>query len=84
VALWDKGIMDLPLTRLNARLAPHGYAIRATKGRNSQRLVACINEDGRVERYGLFELRPVSPKRSRYTDTGQSRGRERRHADDAG
>jgi hypothetical protein len=60
VALRDKGITELPLARLNARLAPQGYIIRATKGDDRQRLVACINEEGRVERYGLFELEPIS------------------------
>ena len=60
VALRDKGITELPLARLNTRLAPHGYVIRATKGRNPRRLVGCINEGGRVEQYGLFELRRIS------------------------
>jgi hypothetical protein len=60
VALRDKGIAELPLAQLNARLAPHGYVIRATKGRKPRRLVACINEDGRVEGYELFELRRTS------------------------
>jgi hypothetical protein len=58
VALWDRGITELPLARLNARLAPHGYVIQARKGRDPQRLVACMDQDGRVRRYGVFALRP--------------------------
>ena len=37
VALGDKGITELPLARLNARLAPHGYMIHARKGRDAKR-----------------------------------------------
>jgi hypothetical protein len=61
VALRDKGVTELPLARLNARLAPYGYVIHASKGRESKRMVACTGEDGRGERFGLFKLRPVSP-----------------------
>jgi hypothetical protein len=60
VALGDKGITELPLAKLNARLAPHGYVIHASKGRESKRMVACTGNDGRVERFGLFELRPAA------------------------
>jgi hypothetical protein len=60
VALGDKGITELPLAKLNARLAPHGYVIHASKGRESKRMVACTGNDGRVERFGLFELRPTA------------------------
>jgi hypothetical protein len=42
VALRDKGITELALARLNARLAPYGYVIHARKGRDRTRLVACI------------------------------------------
>jgi hypothetical protein len=62
VALRDKGITELPLAALNARLAPHGYVIRASKGRDSKRIVACMGEDGRVEQYGLFALLPMPPE----------------------
>lgn len=62
VALRDKGITELPLAWLNARLATHGYVICATKGRHSRRLVTCINEEGQVEQYALFELRRTSPR----------------------
>jgi hypothetical protein len=59
VALRGKGIAELPLARLNARLAPLGYVIGASKGRNVKQTVACTGEDGRVERFGLFELRRI-------------------------
>jgi hypothetical protein len=57
VALRDNGIAELPLAQLNARLAPHGYTIHATKGRDPKRLVVCMGEGGRVEQFTLFELR---------------------------
>src|SRR5919108_1865420 len=59
VALRDKGIAELPLARLNARLTSQGYVIHASKGRGSKRLVVCIGESGKVEQYGQFELRPL-------------------------
>jgi hypothetical protein len=59
VALRDKGITELPLARLNARLASHGYVIRTRKGRDKKRLAACTGEDGGVEQFGLFKLRPT-------------------------
>jgi len=62
VALRDKGITELPLARLNAQLAPLGYVIHASKGRESKRLVACTGEDGQVDWFGLFELRRMSVK----------------------
>jgi hypothetical protein len=61
VALRDKGITELPLAALNARLAPYGYVIHARTSRDSKRSVVCTGEDGQVDRFGLFELRPVSP-----------------------
>jgi hypothetical protein len=48
VVLRDKGITELPLARLNARLAPQGYVIHASKGRDRTRLVACADQDGKV------------------------------------
>jgi len=62
VALWDKGITELPLARLNAQLLPYGYVIHARKGQDRTRLVACADEDGRVTPYGVFDLRPMSPE----------------------
>ena len=71
VALRDKGITELPLARLNARLAPQGYVIHTSKGRDRARLVACMDQDGRVTPYGLFELQPTSPEASeRMNGTG--------------
>src|SRR5262245_45048143 len=64
VALRDKGISELPLARLNARLAPRGYVIHASKGRIAQQMVACTGGDGRVEQFGLFELRPMTAQSS--------------------
>jgi hypothetical protein len=60
VVLRDKGITELPMARLNDRLAQHGYVIRAKKGRDAKQLVTCTGEDGRVELYELFELRTTS------------------------
>jgi hypothetical protein len=71
VVLWDKGITELPLARLNARLAPEGYVIHATKGRARTRLVACADHEGMVTPYGVFELRPMAPEASGHiTGTG--------------
>jgi hypothetical protein len=60
VALREQGITELPLARLNARLAPLGYVIHARKSRDSKRSVVCTGDDRRQELFGLFELRPVS------------------------
>jgi hypothetical protein len=68
VALRDKGVTELPLARLNARLAPYGYAIHASKGRDRTCLVACTDEEGRVTPYGVFELRPMAPETSARTN----------------
>jgi hypothetical protein len=65
VTLRDKGITKLPLARLNARLALHGYVIQASKGRDNARLVACIGEDKGVEQFQLFEFRRVEGETSR-------------------
>jgi hypothetical protein len=62
VALRDKGITELPLARLNARLAPHGYVIHARKSRDSKRSVVCTGDDGREKSFELFELQPMAPK----------------------
>jgi hypothetical protein len=68
VALRDKAITELPLARLNARLALQGHVIHVTKGRDPKRRAACTGEDGQVERYGLFDLQPISPKAPRRTN----------------
>jgi hypothetical protein len=68
VALRDKGITELPLARLNARLATHGYVIHASKGCDRTRLVACMDYDGKVTPYGVFELRPIAAEASGRTN----------------
>jgi hypothetical protein len=60
VSLRDKGIIELPLARLNVRLASHGYVIHATKGHDPKRVVGCTENDGRVEPFALFELRRLT------------------------
>lgn len=62
IALRDKGITNLPLQGLNAILARQGYVIHASKVRDPKRSGACMDQDGRVERFGLFELRRVAPE----------------------
>jgi hypothetical protein len=68
VTLWDKGITELPLAQLNARLAPHGYVIHASKGHDRTRLVTCMDHDGKVTPYEMFELRPIAPETSGRTN----------------
>jgi hypothetical protein len=75
VALRKQGITELPLHRLNAILTRHGYIIHATKGRDPRRVVACTADDGRVEPYGLFELRPIPPRASGRTNGRRRHGR---------
>jgi hypothetical protein len=60
VVLRDKGITELPLAHLNARLASQDYVIHASKGRDPMCLVVCIDEDGREKPFELFDLRPTS------------------------
>jgi hypothetical protein len=77
VALWDRGITELPLAGLNARLARQGYVIQATKGRNAKRLVACMGEDEQVKLFGLFELRQTSRKAVGGTNIQRAKGAKR-------
>jgi hypothetical protein len=74
VALRDKGISELPLARLNARLAPYGYVIHASKSRDRTHLVACMNHDGSTTPYELFELRPMAPAASGRSNGTRGRG----------
>ncbi|MGH8057661.1 MAG: hypothetical protein ACREOH_10580 [Candidatus Entotheonellia bacterium] len=60
VYLRDRGIGTFPLAAVNAILEPLRYVIHATKARDRQRAVACMDRHGRVEPYGLFELRPIT------------------------
>jgi hypothetical protein len=53
----NKGITEPPLLELNAVLAPQGLAIHAAKVRDRRRSVTCTDHVGRVEGFGLFELR---------------------------
>jgi hypothetical protein len=74
VVLRDKDITELPLARLNACLAPYGYVIHASKGRDRTRLVACMDHDGKVTPCGVFELRPLAPEASGHTNGTQGQG----------
>lgn len=62
VFLRDKGITTLPLYGLNTLLDQQGFFIHAAKVRDAKRFVACTDKAGRIERFGLFELRPVQPE----------------------
>jgi hypothetical protein len=75
VALRDKGITELPLARLNARLAPEGYVIHASKSRDRTRLVACADQDGKVTPSGVFELRPMAPEAPGRTNDTRVQGK---------
>jgi hypothetical protein len=75
VALRDQGITTLPLARLNARLAPQGYVIQASKGRDRTRLVACMDHDGNMAPYGVSELRPIAPEASGHTNGTRGHGK---------
>jgi hypothetical protein len=59
IYLRDRGIMELPLSGLNAILERHGLVIHASKVRNAKRFVPCTNKEGRAEHFGLFELKPI-------------------------
>jgi hypothetical protein len=74
MALRDKGITELPLARLNARLLPYGYVIHARKGQD--RMVACADQDGRVTPCGLFELGPMPPEAPARTHGTRVQGKE--------
>jgi hypothetical protein len=74
VALRDKGITELPLARLNARLAPYGYVIHARKGRDRTRLVACMDHDGKLRSFEWFELQPIPSEASARTNGNQRQG----------
>jgi hypothetical protein len=62
VHLCDRGIIELPLAGLNAILAPQGYVIHASEVREGEHVVACTDQDGRVEHFGLFELQRMTPQ----------------------
>ncbi|MBI3327034.1 MAG: hypothetical protein HYZ81_10080 [Nitrospinae bacterium] len=60
VYLRDHGVTALLLYGLNSLLSAQGYVIQARKVRDAKRVVACTGKDGRVEHYGLFELRAIA------------------------
>jgi hypothetical protein len=72
VALREKGITELPLAQLNARLARLGYVIHASMGRDPKRRVACTDEYGKLRHFGMFKLRRI-PMVGRKT-VGDTRG----------
>jgi hypothetical protein len=76
VALREQGITELPLAWLNAILKRHGLVIHASKARDAQRVVACTTQDGRVEPYGLFELRRIQSQAPGRTNGRRRQGRE--------
>ncbi len=49
----------LPLALLNRELMPHGLLVHAKRVRDRRHFVACTDEQGRVEQYGVFELRDL-------------------------
>jgi hypothetical protein len=57
VALRQHGITMLPLAGLNRILAKHRLVIQTNKGDDPTQMVACVNDYGKVEENGLFELR---------------------------
>jgi len=65
VYLRDQGITELPLYELNGVLERQGYVIHAAKVRDATRFVRCTDKQGRMERYGLFDLRQTSAARPR-------------------
>jgi hypothetical protein len=82
VALRHKGITELPLARLNARLASQGYVMHASTGRDRTRLVACMDQEGQVTPSGVFELRPMAPEASGRTHGMRGQGENRPPAGD--
>jgi hypothetical protein len=54
------GITTLPLAGLNRILEKHRLVIHASKGDDPTQMVACVNDYGKVEQYGLFKLRRLS------------------------
>ena len=71
VALRKHGITTLPLAGINRILEKHRLVIHASKGGDPTQMVACVNDYGKLEEYGVFELR-----RLRQTAAGRKkRGR---------
>jgi hypothetical protein len=68
VALWKHGITTLPLAGLNRILEKHRLRIHASKGSDPTQMVACVNDYGKGEENGLFELRRKQPQTSERTN----------------
>ncbi|MBI3328411.1 MAG: hypothetical protein HYZ81_17130 [Nitrospinae bacterium] len=75
VYLRDQGITELPLYGLNTHLERHGLVIHAAKVRDAKRFVACTDKYGRIEQFGLFELREIHQEGSGRTNGRRRKGR---------
>jgi hypothetical protein len=62
VYLRDKGIAELGLYAINAVLERFGLVVMARKVRDAHRFVACRDRQGKVEPFGLFELRGIEDR----------------------
>jgi hypothetical protein len=65
VSLRKHGITTLPLAGLNRILEKHRLMIHASKGSDPTQMVACVNDHGKVEPYGLFALQRLARERRR-------------------
>jgi hypothetical protein len=65
ISLRKQGITTLPLAGLNRILQKHRLMIQASKGGDLTQMVACVTEHGKVEPYGVFELRRLARGRKR-------------------
>jgi hypothetical protein len=59
VYLRNRGLTALPLDALKALLAPEGSTMHAAKVRDARRSVTCTDVYGRIEHYGVFEVRAI-------------------------
>jgi hypothetical protein len=75
VSLRDQGMTELPLSRLNAILARHGLMIHATTVHDPQRFGACTTKHGRMEQFGVFELRRIHQDAPGRTNGRRRQGR---------
>jgi hypothetical protein len=64
VAIRQQGITTLPLAGLNRILEKHRLMIHASKGSDPTQMVTCVNDYGKVEEYGLFELQRLTRGRT--------------------
>ena len=54
------GLRTLPLSTLNTFLTGHGYVLHASKVRNADWFVACTDQAGQTDTFGLFKLQRVA------------------------